>query len=119
MEAWIAILIALLPPLVLAALQPHTENWRRARKRFWIVSALAATLVAVCVALHKVFGPGVLAGPAAVWMGALFVFAVVMAVWLHALETVRSERREWRGQHKGKEIVVGVPGIDPTKPWKM
>jgi uncharacterized membrane protein YdcZ (DUF606 family) len=109
----LAFLACILPPLVLAALPPRTEKWRRARKLFWIASALAGAIVAVWIAFIKPLGP------AGLWMGALFGLAVMAAICIHAIETIRSERRERRGQHEGKGKVVGVPGIDPSKPWKM
>jgi hypothetical protein len=50
---------------------------------------------------------------AVVWFGALFIFAGVAAIRLHAGGTIRTERNEWIEQHE-KETVVGLLGIDPT-----
>ena len=113
MLAWLAILVPLLPPLVLAARRPYTEKWHRARKRFWLTLPPTVALAAASVAFIDFLGP------AAIWLGALFALLILATVLGVAVATIRNERNEWLAQHKGKETVVGVPGTDPTKPWKM
>jgi hypothetical protein len=112
-EAWLALLLPLIPPLVLAARRPHTEKWRRARKRFWITLPFGIAIAAASLAFINFLGP------AAIWLGALLTLMILAVIMGVALATIRNERNEWCEQHKGKETVVGVPGIDPTKPWKM
>ncbi|MBN9117696.1 MAG: hypothetical protein J0I06_00745 [Planctomycetes bacterium] len=113
MEAWLAILIGVLPPLTLAALPPRTEKWRRARKRFWRLLPLAVTIGATGIVFINPLGPAI------VVFGTLFVFTVVLGFMWHALGTVRTERSGWREQCKGKETAIGLPGRDPPKPWKL
>jgi hypothetical protein len=97
----------------LAARRPHTEKWRRARTRFWLTFPLLVALGAASVAFIDLLGPAV------IWMSALLALLILAAVAGVALGTMVKERHEWREQHKGKETVVGVPGSDPTKPWKL
>jgi hypothetical protein len=111
--AWIAILLPLIPPLVLAARRPHTEKWRRARKRFWLTLPLGIAIAVASVAFINFLGPPI------IWLSALLALLIVAAVLGTALATIRNERSEWHGQHAGKKQVVGVPGSDPTKPWKL
>ena len=113
MAAWIAIILPLIPLLVLAARRPHTEKWRRARTRFWLLAVVEGALVAVWIAFIN------LLGPALIWMSALLAMLIVAAFMGVALATIIREYRAWRELHKGRETVTGVPGIDPTKPWKM
>jgi hypothetical protein len=110
---WLALLVSLIPPLVLAARRPYTEKWRCARRRFWLTLPVAVALVTASVAFIDFLGP------AAIWLGALLALMILAAVLAVALTTIRNERNEWLAQHGGREIVVGVPGRDPTKPWKM
>ena len=120
MEAWIAILLCLVPPMVLAALPPRTEKWRRARELFWIATALVIVAIGATVALVEIIGPAAFfLGPAILWIGTLPANAPALAIWCYAAGTIRSEWSEWRKHKKGHEVVVDVPGINPTKPWKM
>jgi hypothetical protein len=119
-EALLAILLAFLPPCVMAAFPPRTEKWRRARKLFWIATALGIITLAATVVVIEVIGRAAFfLGPAILWIGALLINATALAVWCYAVGTIRSEWSEWRKHKKRHETVVGVPGVDPTKPWKM
>ena len=113
MFPWVAILIPLVPPLVLAARRPSTEKWRRARKRFWLTLPLTVAIAATSVAFIDFLGPAI------IWLGALLALTLLAAILNVALATIRNERNEWLARHQGKETVVGVPGSDPTKPWKL
>jgi hypothetical protein len=93
---WVVILACVLLLMVFATFPPRTEKWRRARKRFWRMSALAAILVAINGYLLDAFGTADTFVPGAVWLGALFVLAVVTAVWLHAAQMIHQERSQWR-----------------------
>lgn len=113
MFAWLPLLVPLIPLLVLAARSPHTEKWRRARKRFWIILPITVALAAASVAFIDFLGP------AAIWLGALLALLILAAVMGVALATIRNERNAWLEQYGGKQTVVGVPGRDPSKPWKV
>jgi hypothetical protein len=119
-EAWLAILIAFVPPMVFATFRPHTEAWRRARRLFWATTALGAVTLGATIAAVAVVGPDkFLLGPAVGWGGALLLNCAALAVWCRAVGTIRSEWSDWRERQR-TEAAAPEPARapDPAKPWK-
>lgn len=114
MEIALSILVAVVPPSVVALASPKSEAWRRARERYWIATATMFGVGLGTLALIELVGANAFfLGPAAGWFFALFVNALAMSAWLYFTNELYDQRREWRAaQHVPTQR-------DFSKPWNF
>lgn len=114
LEIALTILVAVVPPSVVALVSSKSEAWRRARKRYWIATAAMFGLGLGTLALIELVGANAFfLGPAAGWLGALFINALTVSAWLYFTNDLYDKRREWRAaQHVPTQR-------DLSKPWNF
>lgn len=90
MGAWLALLVPLIPSVVLAVVPARTARWRGARMRLRLALVFGGAIAAAGAAFANPLGP------AAVWLGMLFLVTCTVAVGFYAVRAISEERQAWR-----------------------